>query len=147
MEGECAVKGCKRAATHPARGARNAARGTGAMNQMCDGILQGAGAQGMVLSRCERCVAEVGRDRYGRWSLAESLRGSAQGGIRPPKGDKARAAMDRCYEVDIGDMVETDTHNKGTVSARGNNKHAAEGSGRVGWLATNCLIQNSGAAS
>ena len=29
--------------------------------------------------------------------------------------DKERAAMDRCYEVDIGDRVEIDTHDEGTV--------------------------------
>ena len=28
---------------------------------------------------------------------------------------KERAAMDRCYEVDIGDRVEIDTHDEGTV--------------------------------
>ena len=29
--------------------------------------------------------------------------------------DKERAAMDRCYEVGIGDRVEIDTHDEGTV--------------------------------
>ena len=31
------------------------------------------------------------------------------------KADKERAAMDRCYEVDIGDRVEIATHDEGTV--------------------------------
>ena len=31
------------------------------------------------------------------------------------RADKERAAMDRCCEVDIGDRVEIDTHDEGTV--------------------------------
>ena len=31
------------------------------------------------------------------------------------KADKEREAMGRCYEVDIGDRVEIDTHDEGTV--------------------------------
>ena len=31
------------------------------------------------------------------------------------KADKEREALDRCYEVDIGDRVEIDTHDEGTV--------------------------------
>ena len=31
------------------------------------------------------------------------------------QADKDRQAMDRCYEVDIGDRVEIDTHDAGTV--------------------------------
>ena len=31
------------------------------------------------------------------------------------KTDQERAAMDRCYEVDIRDRVEVDTHDEGTV--------------------------------
>ena len=50
--------------------------------------------------------------------MAKSLRGSPDWesrGKRSTQADKERAAMDRYYEADIGDRVETDTHDEGTV--------------------------------
>ena len=65
---------------------------------------------------CDCCVAVVDRDRYGR------ARGKNSGdlpvrakGTQMSKADKERAAMDMCYEVDIDDRVEIDTHDEGTV--------------------------------
>ena len=50
------------------------------------------------------------------------------GGKRLTKADKERAAMDRRYEVDIGDRVEIDTHDEGTVQGpRGGDERAIEG--------------------
>ena len=53
-----------------------------------------------------------------------------KGTLKIPKADKERAAMVRCYEVYIGDRVEIDTHDEGTVQGVIciiNNKHAVEG--------------------
>ena len=61
MEGECAVRGCTRAATHPAQGCTQ-----GSMR--CDRpdhiMVSCRGAKGMVA--CECSVAELGTNKYGR---------------------------------------------------------------------------------
>ena len=62
---------------------------------------------------CGCGVAEVATDRYSRtWQkVSGDLPTGKAGGKRMTQADKERAAMDRCYEVDIGDRVEID---KGT---------------------------------
>ena len=66
---------------------------------------------------CECSIAGVATDRHGRTGgevSGDSLTGKT-GGKSMTRADKERAAIDRCYEVDIGDRVEIDTHDEGIV--------------------------------
>ena len=112
MDGECAGHGCTRAATHPTQGYTQ-----GSMRcDRPDHIMASCrGAKCMVA--CECSAAEVGTNRYGRtWqNVSGDLPTGKAGGKSLTMADKKRAAMDRCYEMDIGDRVEIDTHNEGTV--------------------------------
>ena len=111
-EGACAVRGCNRAATQPALGCTKGSRRCDRLDHVMAAC---RGKGGMVA--CDCCVVEVDRDKYGRTRKKYSgdLPARARGTQKMSKADKERAAMDRCYEVDIGDRVEIDTHDEGTV--------------------------------
>ena len=128
VEGGCAVRGCTSAATRPAQGCTQGSRRHDRPDHM---MVSCRGAKGMVA--CEYSVAEVVTDKYGRtWQKVsgDPTTGSA-GGKRATKADKERAAMDRCYEVDIGDRVDIDTHDEGTVQGEVTHMLIMEGGGGV----------------
>ena len=125
---ECAVHGFTTAATHPTQGCIQ-----GSMRCDRQDHIMGScrGATGTVA--CECSIVEGGTDRRGRnrgKAPGDPSTGTA-GGKGMTMADKERTAMDRCYEVDIGDRVEIDTHDEGTDCAGGGHEHAVEGRHRV----------------
>ena len=112
VEGGCAVLGCSRAATHPALGCKVGSRRCDRLDHVMAAC---RGEEGMVA--CDCCVAEVDRDRYGRarGNNSGDFPTRKKGTPTMTKADKERAAMDKCYEVDIWDRVGIDTHDEETV--------------------------------